>query len=97
MLKPKWTLRLSVPLGGKKGMFQWEMFIMLLYPWISIVEDSSDEIAISLATPGQETSMKQEDPTKQKGSVEQAEQPSRETQAPEKAVKKKSFWKRLFG
>ena len=28
MLIPKWTLELQVPLGGKQGLFQWEMLIM---------------------------------------------------------------------
>ena len=32
ILKPKWTLELQVPLGRKKGLFQWEMLIMQLYP-----------------------------------------------------------------
>ena len=32
ILKPKWMLELQVPLGGKKGLLQWEMLIMQLYP-----------------------------------------------------------------
>lgn len=44
-LKPKWTLELQVPLGGKKGLFQWEMLIMQLYPWISVRETATNEIA----------------------------------------------------
>ncbi len=46
MLVPKWTLELQVPLGGKKGLFQWEMLIMQLYPWItSVKEVSTNEVA----------------------------------------------------
>ena len=47
ILKPKWTLKLQVPLGGKKGLFQWEMMIMQLYPWISVSEESTNEMAVS--------------------------------------------------
>ncbi len=45
ILKPKWTLELQVPLGGKRGLFQWEMLIMQLYPWISVTETATNEIA----------------------------------------------------
>lgn len=45
VLIPKWTLNLQVPLGGKKGLLQWEMLIMLLYPWLSVMEGSTDELA----------------------------------------------------
>ena len=38
---PKWTMELQVPLGGKKGLFQWEMLIMQLYPWITSVKEVS--------------------------------------------------------
>jgi len=47
ILKPKWTLKLQVPLGGKKGLLQWEMLIMQLYPWISVSEEATSEIAAS--------------------------------------------------
>lgn len=43
--KEKWTLELSVPLGGKKGLMQWEILIMQLYPWLSISEVSSNVIS----------------------------------------------------
>ena len=43
---PKWTLELQAPLGGKKGLMQWEMLIMLLYPWISVREVSTNELAV---------------------------------------------------
>ena len=48
MLIPKWTLELQVPLGGKQGLFQWEMLIMQLYPWISVRETSTNEAAEEL-------------------------------------------------
>lgn len=43
--KEKWTLELCVPLGGKKGLMQWEILIMQLYPWLSISEVSSNVIS----------------------------------------------------
>lgn len=46
LIIPKWTLDLQVPIGGKKGLFQWEMMIMQLYPWLSVKEESTDEMAI---------------------------------------------------
>lgn len=46
VLKPAWTLKLMVPLGGKKGLFQWEMLILQLYPWLSVSEGSTDETAV---------------------------------------------------
>ncbi len=45
MLFPKATLKLLVPLGGKKGLFKCEMLIMALYPWLSVTEESSNMIA----------------------------------------------------
>lgn len=48
MLIPKWTLELQVPLGGKKGLFQWELLIMRIYPWISVRETSTNEVASDL-------------------------------------------------
>lgn len=48
MLIPKWTLELQVPLGGKKGLLQWEMLIMQLYPWVSVRETSTNEVAEEL-------------------------------------------------
>lgn len=50
LLSPKWTLEFQVPLGGKKGLFQWEMLIMQLYPWISVRETSTNEVAEELIT-----------------------------------------------
>ena len=47
VLIPKWTLELYVPLGGRKGLSQWELLIMQLYPWLSIRELSINETAVS--------------------------------------------------
>lgn len=45
IISPKWTLHLVTPLSGKKGLFQWEMLIMQLYPWLSVKETSSNILA----------------------------------------------------
>ena len=45
LVSEKTTLLLRLPLGGKEGMFQWEFLIMQLYPWLSIKEESTNEIA----------------------------------------------------
>lgn len=47
VLIPKWTLELYVPLGGRKGLSQWELLIMQLYLWLSIRELSTNETAVS--------------------------------------------------
>ncbi len=52
LLKPKWTLELQVPLGGKKGLFQWEMMILQLYPWLSVRETATAELAAGLDAQG---------------------------------------------
>jgi len=82
---PKATLELQVPLGGKKGMFKWEMLIMQLYPWLSVREVSSIIAADGLLTntPGQQLS----DPSKTDPVGSQKE--------PDK--KKKGFFSKLFG
>lgn len=86
MLQPKWTLELQVPMGGKKGLFQWEMLITQLYPWLSVRETSTNEVAEEL-TP-------EENPSK----TETKELTPEETVKQKDSVpEKKSFWKRLFG
>lgn len=45
VISSKTTLELQVPLGGKKGLLQWEMLIMQLYPWLSVKETSTNETA----------------------------------------------------
>nr|WP_296043209.1 hypothetical protein [uncultured Blautia sp.] len=68
MLIPKWTLELQVPLGGKQGLFQWEMLIMQLYPWISIRETSTNETAEELVI---ETQQAKSEPEEEKKDVHQ--------------------------
>ena len=57
---PKWTLELQVPLGGRKGLFRWEMLIMQLYPWISVREISTTEAAAEVGAPAQSDKAKAE-------------------------------------
>ena len=45
---PKATLELRVPLGAKKGMMKCEMLIMQLYPWLSIMETSTNTVSSTL-------------------------------------------------
>lgn len=42
------TLRMLVPLGGGKGLLKFKVLIMLLYPWLSVQEASSNEISITI-------------------------------------------------
>ncbi len=44
---PKATLRIQAPLGGKKGLMKCEMLIMQLYPWLSVNEVSTNQIAFT--------------------------------------------------
>lgn len=48
-IAPDWTLELQVPLGGKKGLFQWEMLIMRIYPWVSVREVSYNALSANRA------------------------------------------------
>ena len=50
LIMPKATLELRVPLGGKKGMMQWELLIIKLYPWLSVRETSTDQMAAPAET-----------------------------------------------
>ena len=45
---PKATLELQAPLGGRKGLMQYEMLIMQLYPWLSVKETATNEVAAQL-------------------------------------------------
>lgn len=49
MVDGKVTLTFQVPLGGRKGLVQWEMLIMRLYPWLCIRENPSDAVAVALS------------------------------------------------
>lgn len=48
MFQPNAILELQVPIGGKRGLTQIEMLISLLYPWLSVTEVSSGELAEGL-------------------------------------------------
>jgi len=85
-LKPKWTLKLQVPLGGRKGLFQWETLIVLLYPWLSVSEVSTQEAALESSA---------EKPA-EKTSVKPANKSAKPAGAPTKESGKKSLLSRLF-
>lgn len=51
LLSPKWTLRLRIPLGGRKGLSQWGILILLLYPWLTVEEEALTVSATSEASP----------------------------------------------
>lgn len=94
MLHPTATLELQVPLGGKKGMFQIELLIMQLYPWLKVTEVSSNEVAVNM--------MQEQQPNPQQKIVEQKAPVPPQTPVQSKAVAEKKdkqpgFWARLFG
>ena len=70
MVDGKVTLTFQVPLGGRKGLVQWEMLIMRLYPWLGIREISSSFIAVPLS-----------DVKKDADAVENTAQPSSSAQS----------------
>jgi hypothetical protein len=45
-LFPKASLRFRVPLGGRKGLFKGVMLIVMLYPWLSVQEQPTNELAV---------------------------------------------------
>ena len=89
VLIPKWTLELQAPLGGKKGLMQWELMIMTFYPWLSVREVSTNEEAVP---PYPDASTQGSAPAVKSTPKQESAQPE-----PVKAPEKKSFWKRLFG
>jgi hypothetical protein len=40
----KWTVEFQVPIGAKKGLLQWEILFMKMFPWAVIQETSSKEL-----------------------------------------------------
>ena len=54
----EWTLELQVPPGGRKGLVQWEMLIMQLYPWITVEETAAGQIERKFAA-DKDTSQKE--------------------------------------
>ena len=84
---PKATLELQMPLGGRKGMFKWEMLVMQMYPWLSVRETSYNAVAADLPVnnPPKETA---DTPLPEKTVVQETPVPVKE---------KKSLLTRLFG
>lgn len=104
VLIPKWTLNLQVPLGGKKGLFQWEMLIMQLYPWLSVREEATNDIAENkekiLPKEAPKESRQDTFVVKQIGETPKDMESKTTLNGSEEPVKKKekkSFWKRIFG
>lgn len=91
VLSPKWTLELQVPLGGKKGLMRWEMLILQLYPWLSIKEGSTAELAV---VENGELPKNPGPVTEQNTEASSPEKPENMT---ENKPEKTSFLKRLFG
>ena len=97
----KWTLEIQTPLGGKKGLMQWEMLIMMLYPWISVREVSTNEVAETMvdqntASSGRPVTARVKE-TSAQASASKPGDTAPEHDEKDQAPEKKSFWKRLFG
>lgn len=45
LLKPSWKLVLQVPIGGRKNLFQWELLLLKLYPWLTVSDEVTNEVA----------------------------------------------------
>lgn len=96
VIKPtEWTLKLQVPLGGKKGLFQWELLIMELYPWLSVSEIASNKMAETLEEVRERVATESTKPVSENQSQPSAVQPSNDSKDEE--PKRVPFWKRLFG
>lgn len=90
VLIPKWTLQLEVPLNGKKGLFQWELLIMQLNPWLSVKETSYNMIAEPLTRKIPNGAEPKSPPAPDRPAAEPKKEPDPAPPA------KKSFLKRLF-
>lgn len=103
IVNPKWKLNLRVPLGGKKGLFQWEMLILQLYPWLSVSEKATNKLAVceDNEMPGKTTNEPLKDPFAVKTGETSKDRTQKTNQdackKPSEKTEKKSFWKRLFG
>lgn len=56
----KSILKFQTPLGGEKGIVNWEMLILQLYPWLTINETSTDEIAVPVQQTVPQNMLKEE-------------------------------------
>ena len=87
-----------MPLGGKKGLFQWELLIMQLYPWLSVRETSTNELAVEEFIVAQAVNTNAH-PEKRPVAAKPAEtkkEPAKQNQEVKKAPEKKSFLQRLL-
>jgi len=98
MLHPTATLELQVPLGGKKGMFQIELLIMQLYPWLQVREVSTDEVATGMLQSQLQPAPK-EQPASQPATIKKPEPVHAPTPANSDSDEpaKPGFFARLFG
>jgi hypothetical protein len=69
---PKAALELRVPLGAKKGMMKCEMLIMQLYPWLSIIETSTNTVSntLNIQPPSEPKVLVEEAPKSSQGNAE---------------------------
>lgn len=72
---PKVALELRVPLGAKKGFSKFEVLISLIYPWLSVSEQSTDTSSVTLnvrtqSLPVDSAQQKATKPKKKKGFFE---------------------------
>lgn len=56
LLHPRATLELEVPLGGKKGLMKSELLILQLFPWLTIHETASENVAVFYPVPQEKPS-----------------------------------------
>lgn len=83
---PEMILELQAPLGGRKGLMQYEMLIGILYPWLKVHEVSSNELAAKLPLGG---------PAEQ-GEPKPEPAQEREKKPQEASGRKKGILERLF-
>ena len=84
---PEMILELQAPLGGRKGLMQYEMLIGILYPWLKVHEVPSNELAAKLPLGG---------PAEQ-GEPRPEPAQEREKKPQEASGRKKGILERLFG
>lgn len=93
VLHPQATLEIQAPLGGKQGLVQIEMLISMLYPWLKVTEESSNEVAANLTQTqpkSQQKPVEQKDPVPTQPKIQN--KPINETKNTQPG-----FWARLFG
>ena len=86
---PEMILELQAPLGGRKGLMQYEMLIGMFYPWLKVHEVSSNELAAKLPLGGP---AEQGEPKPEPKPVQE-----REKKPQEASGRKKGILERLFG